>query len=117
MESLAPIPVPDDATAEQCYALTGWQKDDGTFVIVEYIEVPNVADDPAEHFAVRRSHIEKIEAFGFPVIGVLHSHLPDHDDGPTDDDYDGIIEGWLGGVLKHGEVVWYTKKPLAAANS
>lgn len=114
---MVPAECVSDPHAEQCLALVGWVIADGTYVVAEMIPVPNVAKDPANDFAVRRSSIERIEQFGLNVIGVLHTHLAHHGPEPTDGDYDGIIEGWLGGVYKDGHISWYTKEPLAAVSS
>lgn len=80
-----------------------------TYTVRSIVEVRNEHEDPADHFAVSERQARIVLGdLADEIIGVLHTH-PAAEPAPSDDDYAGLPEGWIGGVVvRHRITTWYT---------
>jgi len=92
---------------EQCGLLI----QNGEFITV--MEVHNYHQSP-ESYLIKMSDVELVImglAVGEKLIGFFHTHLPNHDPRPSDDDFDGAtLFPDMQNVVYHpatGSLIWY----------
>lgn len=78
--------------------------------------VPNRADDKKNDFTVWKQDVVALADPGnMEVLGYIHTHRPFSDNEyPTQRDYDGLPDNYIGAVYMHGGgyVYWYTNHQI-----
>lgn len=94
-------------TAERVCLLVGTRRED-EFYVERFVPVLNHARNPQNDFAVRASDYEFVAAT-MNVIGVVHSHLPNMNEWPSENDLSGLPHDWIGAVYhsKFPNMWWY----------
>lgn len=97
--------------------LLGERRKGGHWLIDAVAELPNRHPFPADNY--RMLSQDAVEYIGMRrskrVIGAMHTHLPGHAVGPSEDDLASMPTGFLGLVLniECGTITYYTNKGIA----